>query len=411
MHSMSIERLKRLSMIKKRNDETPLDFHKRIIYGKLIDKTLSDIDYSELAEFAYGQAYSSDVARRMFYGSCRTLQLLDNENIDKYKTNKNIGDDIDNKIIELKKERQKLSDERSAYNKIVRECSRKEELKDALAKSIDTIDLPKLNCCKSNIEPSDNDLLVSLNDVHYGININNAWNEYNPEICKQMFEKYLNRILEIGKQHNSENCIVFNCGDSISGNIHPVIQMANIENLVEQVKNVSELIAQFLLILSENFNEVRYYSVSGNHSRLGTKKDSPYNERLDDLISWYLEARLKYVENIIIESAYQTDTSMFLADIRGKTYCGVHGDFDDSVSKVNALQTMAQKPLYAILSGHLHHNKIDSVNGIKTIMAGSFLGMDDYCVQKRIYGNPEQLVCICNSNGIECSYSIPLKMS
>ena len=52
MHSMSIERLKRLSMIEKRNDETPLDFHKRIIYGKLIDKTLSDIDYSELAELA-----------------------------------------------------------------------------------------------------------------------------------------------------------------------------------------------------------------------------------------------------------------------------------------------------------------------------------------------------------------------
>ena len=33
--------------IERRNDETPLQYHKRIIYGKLVDKTLADIDYSE----------------------------------------------------------------------------------------------------------------------------------------------------------------------------------------------------------------------------------------------------------------------------------------------------------------------------------------------------------------------------
>ena len=53
---------------------------------------------------------------------------------------------------------------------------------------------------------------------------------------------------------------------------------------------------------------------------------------------------------------------------------------------------MARTPLYAVLSGHLHHNKIDEVQGVKTIMAGSFLGMDDYCVQKRIYGKAEQML-------------------
>ena len=59
--------------------ETDLQFHKRLIYGKLVDKTLADNDYSELSELAYGQPYSSDVARRMMYGSCRTLQLLDGQ--------------------------------------------------------------------------------------------------------------------------------------------------------------------------------------------------------------------------------------------------------------------------------------------------------------------------------------------
>ena len=63
-----------MNIIKQEN-ETPLEYHKRLIYGKLVDKTLADIDYSELSEYAYGQSYSSDVARRMFYGSRRTLEL------------------------------------------------------------------------------------------------------------------------------------------------------------------------------------------------------------------------------------------------------------------------------------------------------------------------------------------------
>ena len=65
------------------------------------------------------------------------------------------------------------------------------------------------------------------------------------------------------------------------------------------------------------------------------------------------------------------------------------------------MQTMAKEPVYAVLSGHLHHNKTDTVQGVKTIMAGSFLGMDDYCVGKRIYGMPQQLICVCNSNGVK----------
>ena len=100
---------------------------------------------------------------------------------------------------------------------------------------------------------------------------------------------------------------------------------------------------------------------------------------------------------------------MYLVDVRGKTYCGVHGDFDGSAGKVQSLQTMAGRPLYAVLTGHLHHNKMDEVQGVKTIMAGSFLGMDDYCVQKRIYGRAEQMICVCDSSGVRCSYDIPLK--
>lgn len=54
--------------LSRKPDESNLDFHKRLVYGKLVDKTLADADYVELAEALYGQPYSPDVAWRMAHG-------------------------------------------------------------------------------------------------------------------------------------------------------------------------------------------------------------------------------------------------------------------------------------------------------------------------------------------------------
>ena len=149
-----------------------------------------------------------------------------------------------------------------------------------------------------------------------------------------------------------------------------------------------------------------FSSVAGNHSRLEEKDLASPHERLDDLVEWYLKARLQNFQNVVFDNYEKIDDTMYLVNIRGKTYLGVHGDYDGSPSKVQSLQTMAQRPVYAILSGHLHHNKIDNVQGVKTVMAGSFLGMDDYCVGKRIYGSQQQLVCVCTYDGIMAYYDV-----
>lgn len=378
------------------------------MYGKLVDKTLGDVDYTELSELAYGQSYSSDVARRMFYGSKRTLELISAEEASKI-DDVNILSELDEKMIELRKERQKFYDQRNAFNKIVRERSRQEELNEIIIDAIHNGELPRLNYERNIIEPNSNDLLVSLNDLHYGAVHSNYWNEYNSDIAKDMMANYLDRIINIADTHNSENCIVWENGDAISGAIHRSIQITNKENVIEQVMGASELIAEFIAELSKHFRTVKFVSVSGNHSRIDPNKDNALvDERLDDLIEWYIAARLQNFENVEIGAGEKIDSTMYLIDIRGKNYCGIHGDFDGSASKVQSLQTMVGRPVYAVLSGHMHHNKVDEVQGVKTVMAGSFLGMDDYCVQKRIYGKPEQMVCVCDENGIVCHYDIPL---
>lgn len=392
-----------------KQDESNFDFQRRLVYGKLVDKTLSDVDYSELAEALYGQAYAPDVARRMVYGSKRTLDAVE-QDVKRTIQSDDVLSELDSKLMELQKERQKYFDQRNALTKLIRERSRQEELNEILEDAIRSGDLPQLDYQRVMIEHSDNDLLVSLNDIHYGANVHNYWNTYNSEICRDMMCRYLDRIIGIGETHHSENCIVWANGDEISGNIHQSIAVTNKENVIEQIKGVSELIAEFLAELSKHFNQVVFVSVAGNHSRIEANKDRALvAERLDDLVEWYLSARLQNFENVLIGGGEKIDNTMYMIDIRGKTYCGVHGDFDGSAGKVQSLQTMAGRPLYAVLSGHLHHNKTDDVQGVKTIMAGSFLGMDDYCVQKRIYGKSEQMVCVCDANGIRCAYDVPLK--
>ena len=249
-----------------------------------------------------------------------------------------------------------------------------------------------------------------MNDIHYGANIHNYWNHYDSDICREMMRRYLDRILEIKMVHDSEECVVWANGDLISGNIHHSIAITNKETVVEQVTGVSELIAEFLSELSKDFSKVRYVSVAGNHSRMDKKDRALKDERLDDFVEWYLEARLQNFENIVFGDYDKVDNTMYLLGIRGKTYCGVHGDYDCSPAKVQSLQTMAMRPVYAILTGHLHHNQSDYVQGIKTIMAGSFMGMDDLCVTRRIYSNPQQMVCVCDEDGVRCQYDVNLKV-
>ena len=119
------------SLLSRRDGESNAEYHKRLIFGKLVDKTLADIDYTELAELVYGQTYSSDVARRMMYGSRKTLELLGNERIEKI-NDEGLLSSLDEKIIELGKERKKFYDQRREYNKLITVSGRQEHLFDIL---------------------------------------------------------------------------------------------------------------------------------------------------------------------------------------------------------------------------------------------------------------------------------------
>ena len=388
--------------LKRMENESYLQYAKRITFGKA-DKTL-DIDYVEWGKLLIDKEYSSENLRKMFYFVKELLINIENEQVENF-TEDDLLKEIESKRIELKKEQQKFYDQRTAFNKIIRERARQEELNDIIVQSINSANLHNLNFTYNEIKPSDNDLLVSLNDIHYGIDINNAWNVYNSDVCKEMLNTYLNEIISVKQLHNSENCFVCCNGDMISGAIHKSIALENKENVVQQIMGVSELIANFLTELSPYFNKITFSTIAGNHSRLTENKDTLKDERLDNLIEWYVKARVQNIKNIIINED-KIDSTMYLVNIRGKNYLGVHGDYDNSNYKVQSLVEMVHEDVYAVLLGHLHHNQTKYIQGIKTLMAGSFVGMDSYCIQKRIKGQPQQMICVCTNKGVLCHYDI-----
>lgn len=396
-------------MLERMPGETALQHHKRLIDGKLVDKTLADYDYAELAPYVYGQDYSADVARRMMYGSEKTLQLLAAETATA-KSNDPLMAELEMKKIELQKERQRFFDQRMEFNRAVRNQAREDELKEILARTIEAGKLPELQYEPFDTYSSDTDLIVSLNDIHYGAQHENYWSKYDSNICKQMFVKYLESIIKIAETHRSQDCYVTCNGDAISGVIHQSIRVTNKENVIEQITGVSELIAQFLAELSAHFSNVYFSSVAGNHSRIEKKDDAVLQERLDDLVEWYLKARMSTFDNVHIGNGEKIDSTIQVMGVRGLNYLSVHGDFEPTITSVTNLQVMVGRPIYAVLMGHRHHNSTDVVQGIKIVQSGSFLGTDNYCISKRLFGKPEQIVCVVDDSGIRCTYDIDLSV-
>jgi hypothetical protein len=317
--------------------------------------------------------------------------------------------EFDLEKIELRKEKIRLQDQKNALNKLIRDNARKEDIKDILIDVLSDMDLPKVNFGKvTPLKKSDNDLIICLNDIHYGIDIDNYFNKYSPEIFEQRLEKYFYEILKVIDLHSSENAYLFIGGDIISGNIHMPIVAANKINIVKQIMNVTEILVRFIAELNKYFYNVNIIVVPGNHSRIDKKDNAIKDERLDTLIPWHIKARLSSCKTVNVLDN-QIDNSIAIWEVRGNKYFGVHGDMDSYKSMVKNLTTFVGEKPKAIITAHLHHNAFDTQQDVKVYMSGSFSGIDDLCISNRIAGRPEQLIVVCDENGPKCIYDVDLR--
>ena len=113
---------------------------KSIVYGKLIDKT-EDRDYTELSEelFGEGNCFNSSEVRKRMYGMKRLIEVIESETVEKITGNDDLVREIEEKTLELQKERYKLADTKREINKKIREAARRELISEEVVQAIEKV--------------------------------------------------------------------------------------------------------------------------------------------------------------------------------------------------------------------------------------------------------------------------------
>ena len=302
---------------------------------------------------------------------------------------------------ELYKEKCRVQDQKREYNKLLRESARYEHLVDKMEEAIEELEPLKLG---SYYEPNPTNVEATLiiSDFHYGLEVDNVLNEYNVDIAKERLGTLLDKTIYYCKIHRVQKLHLGLAGDLICGAIHLQSRVAAEEDLISQVINVSELLANFINELKARIPEVKVWGVIGNHSRVNAdKKSNMPAENFERLIFKYIEARLP---NVMIGTNGLEDWITF--KVKDQLVFMTHGDKDSlSNIKLHAVNLLGRVP-DRIYFGHIHHMHIKDDNGTEIVVNGSIVSTDEYAMGLRLHTKPYQILQIYDKD--VCTYKISL---
>lgn len=410
----------------RRDNETAEEFCERIFKLKFVaDLTWKDV--AEIINRELDQNLSEDAYRKR--ANKLNISALEEETYNQLSwedithdsespTFSNV-DYYDVELDEVIKEKIKLRDERNQINSLVRRITREETLKEMVRDSISLIDNkfrlnpPKPDSLHKLNEKYINDYrhaILQLSDIHYGMNIDNYWNKYNPEICKSRLEQLRDKVIVNCHKNSVSKLYIANLGDLISGRIHTQLRINSRMDVVTQTQQISELLAEFIADLSHYIPEIEYYDCLDNHSRIEPIKENSLNlESLSRFTAWYLKERLKEFNNVTIFDNNKFAPDIINFDVLGHKVIAVHGDKDKPSQVIQNLSLMTHEHYDLVLTSHRHHFSADEVNQTLLLSNGSIMGMDEYAEKLRLNAYPSQnLIIVSKENIMDTFYRIVL---
>jgi len=367
-------------------------------YNKELNKSWDEIarDYG-----ISGEALRSKFKKyRKANGTLKTQRVVRDEDVEKKLS------ELELKEINLKKERIRLGDQKTKLNQLIRKTARYENLVDELKEAMENCNLKEFTYIPHEFDSSKKSLIACWSDFHYGYKFSSSFNRYDTNVFQERFNKYISKIIDIGKQHNIETLYVLGLGDYISGQIHGSLVSQNSIDAVKQTQEVSEYMANGLYELSKEFNNVHFYSVIGNHGRtISSKDDSVYTNNFEKIIPWYIKSRLSNIKNITIHEN-KIDDGIGVIHTNNQEIIFSHGD-NDKIESITASLSLALGTIPTdIFIAHKHHFQTEVMNGINVIMSGSICGTDEYAKNLRKVGTACQTVAVYNDLGLECLYNV-----
>ncbi|TCJ01118.1 hypothetical protein [Cytobacillus praedii] len=389
------------NLILREKDESFLDYHIRLFSNK-DNYGIDTYEIADLLNKEYGTTYSESKWRKDYAQYVNWKDYILSKNLDEEILN--IYESI---RIESEKEKVRNRDQQREYRKLIANQARFEKIKDDIYKAILHLEKKKpLLPSPTEKAKSFKEGLALWSDWHFGMEIDNYSNKFNKRIFNERVQGLLNKTIEYGKLHNISTLHVANLGDLIGGLIHVSTRVQANEDVVEQTKYVSETLAEALGVLANEFPNIKYYNVAGNHGRTSpSKNDVGIKENFEYLIPWYLESRLRDFNNIDIVNEQD---GFIIGKILNENVVFTHGHYDrpdQSVTKIPQLTGII--PSF-IFSGHIHHHYEKEYGRTTVVVNGSLVGNDDYAMQGRYGSKPSQKFLVFNNEGLECSYVIKL---
>lgn len=388
----------------KRENETHFEYVKRLTENR----KAYDLDYSEWARLISGYECSIDNGRKSYYLVKRLLDTLEEEREEGLLSGEtgSLDDlmvELEQKKLELFKEKVKLQDQRRSYLSLVRTEARWEALFDLIRENLERLE--PLELPASNTTPSlETEGTLVLSDWHIGSLINTPHNQFNLEIAKERIATLKERSLHYCQIHNVTKLNIVVAGDMISGNIHISTRLNNQEDVVSQTIKCSELISQLVYELASELDEVVIHYTIGNHGRISPNvKESLDTENFEYFILEFLKLRLQHCLNVSFNDCRYLDKEIVVYEVFGKRIACVHGHREKKLfSSVSTLSDFLGIRIDMVILGHFHNFATQN----NVIVNGAMSGCDEYANNLRFNNKPSQTLIIHFNTGGKCLYEI-----
>ena len=403
--------------LKRQEFETDFEYYSRIGMMKL-DKEI-DLEWDELAEIC-GISESGTHWRKKMYGVREAMEYYEDKinkmTEDYYLQVQQIRDraegeiedkrltELQNKVLQLKIEKEKLKNERNHVNAQVRVVARIEHFIECLKDDIIKFEKKEKLVIDKDENKLGRDGVILLSDLHMGAETDNILDCYNPMILEEKLKYYIKMVLLYAKEQNIEDMYFLIAGDLISGIIHNVNRFDSRLDVSQQVIRVAYLLSDVINEVSEQYN-VKVVITNGNHDRIIADKNNHIEE--ENFTTFINEIlRLKLLDNERVEFLPCDDCTLSRFEIRGNKCALVHGN-NDKRNTINRLVELDKTVFDFIFSGHWHRAEQWEHNHTTIIVNGAF-GGEGYAKNARLYNKPIQKFMIFTEEGMMCSYDINL---
>lgn len=278
--------------------------------------------------------------------------------------------------------------------------------------------------------------VLLFSDTHIGQEVDPRqtldFGNYNFDIFLARLKYLEESVISIAENHMTvkiDELVVAMLGDMLHGNLQHSVEAGQHATLFTQYYAGGHAIAQFLRNLAPHFPKIRIKTVVGNHTRWGTQKKMPTDNRFSNL-DMFLYALIAALTKDLTTIEWALDTQPFaLFDVKGFVFKAFHGDHLRGGDKALGIPNHAvgrevsttsqlfnkygrQAPHYYI-GGHLHRGiQLPHALG-EIIINGGFAGLDGYSLTENF--NPvdpmQRLLFVHPKYGRTAEYPLSLKFA